>query len=150
MYCQSVKHPKVKDLADCRTSAIFNYGDQVRCCMTINHTHSFGRKNQDAYIRLEGTKGAAKMKLGLLLDYPNGEPEELEIITENTDWIKVDIKGKWFPDAFIGVMANMQRFKNGEDEKLITSIDDSIDTMAVVDSCGVSSQSGGLQVSYAD
>ena len=150
LYCQSVKHPKVKDLADCRTSAIFNYGDQVRCCMTINHTHSFGRKNQDAYIRLEGIKGAAKMKLGLLLDYPNGEPEELEIITENTDWIKVDIKGKWFPDAFIGVMANMQRFKNNEDEKLITSVDDSIDTMAVVNSCGISSQSGGLKVSYAD
>tara|TARA_B100000965_G_scaffold168699_1_gene140719 strand:- start:8677 stop:9756 length:1080 start_codon:yes stop_codon:yes gene_type:complete len=150
LYCQSVKHPKVKELADCRTSAIFNYGDQIRCCMTINHCHSFGRKNQDAYIRLEGTKGAAKMTLGLLLDYPNGEPEELEIKTENTDWIKFDITGKWFPDAFIGVMANMQRFKNGEDEKLVTSIDDSIHTMAVVDSCGVSSQSGGLKISYAD
>ena len=150
LYCQSVKHPKVKELADCRTSAIFNYGDQVRCCMTINHTHSFGRKNQDAYIRLEGTKGAAKMTLGLLLDYPNGEAEELEIITDGTDWVKLDIKGKWFPDAFIGVMANMQRFKNGEDDKLVTSIDDSIHTMAVVDSCGVSSQSGGLKIDYAD
>ena len=150
VYCQSVKHPKVKELADCRTTAIFNYGDQIRCCMTINHTHSFGRKNQDAYIRLEGTKGAAKMKLGLLLDYPNGEPEELEIITEGTDWIKFDIQGKWFPDAFIGVMANMQRFKNGEDNKLITSIDDSVHTMAVVDSCGISSQSGGLKINYAD
>ena len=150
LYCQSVKHPKVKELADCRTSAIFNYGDQVRCCMTINHTHSFGRKNQDAYIRLEGTKGAAKMTLGLLLDYPNGEPEELEIITEDTEWIKLDIKGKWFPDAFIGVMANMQRFMNGEDEKLVTSIDDSIHTMALVESCGASSQSGGLKISYVD
>ena len=150
VYCQSVKHPKVKELADCRTTAIFNYGDQIRCCMTINHTHSFGRKNQDAYIRLEGTKGAIKMKLGLLLDYPNGEPEELEIITEGTDWIKFDIQGKWFPDAFIGVMANMQRFKNGEDDKLITSIDDSVHTMAVVDSCGISSQSGGLKINYAD
>ena len=137
-------------MADCRTSAIFNYGDQIRCCMTINHCHSFGRKNQDAYIRLEGTKGAAKMTLGLLLDYPNGEPEELEIKTENTDWVKFDINGKWFPDAFIGVMSNMQRFKNGEDNKLITSIDDSIDTMAVVDSCGISSESGGLKVDYAE
>lgn len=150
LYCQSVKHPKVSELADCRTSAIFNYGDQIRCCMTINHCHSFGRKNQDAYIRLEGTKGAAKMTLGLLLDYPNGEPEELEIKTENTDWVKFDINGKWFPDAFIGVMSNMQRFKNGEDDKLITSIDDSIDTMAVVDSCGISSESGGLTVDYAE
>ena len=150
LYCQSVKHPKVKELADCRTSAIFNYGDQIRCCMTINHTHSFGRKNQDAYMRLEGTKGAAKMTLGLLLDYPNGEPEELEIITEGTEWIKLDIKGKWFPDAFIGVMANMQRFKNGEDLKLVTSIDDSIDTMALVESCGTSSESGGLNINYVD
>jgi len=48
------------------------------------------------------------------------------------------------------VMANMQRFKNGEDEKLITSIDDSIDTMALVESCGASSQSGGLKISYVD
>ena len=78
------------------------------------------------------------------------EPEELEIITEGTDWIKFDIQGKWFPDAFIGVMANMQRFKNGEDNKLITSIDDSVHTMAVVDSCGISSQSGGLKINYAD
>ena len=39
---------------------------------------------------------------------------------------------------------------SGDDKKLITSIDDSIDTMAVVDSCGISSQSGGLKVSYAD
>ena len=150
LYCQSVKHPKVTELADCRTSAIFNYGEQIRCCMSINHTHSFGRKNQDAYIRLEGLKGSAKMTLGLLLDYPKGEPEELEIKTEGTDWIKLDISGKWFPDAFIGVMSNMQRFKNGEDEKLFTSIDDSIHTMAVVDTCGLSSQSGGLKVSYAD
>ena len=35
---------KVTELADCRTSAIFNYGDQVRCCMSINHSHSFSRK----------------------------------------------------------------------------------------------------------
>ncbi len=44
----------------------------------------------------------------------------------------------------------MQRFKIGEDEKLVTSIDDSIDTMALVESCGTSSQSGGLKISYAD
>ena len=105
--------------------------------MTINHCHSFGRKNQDAYIRLEGTKGATKMTR-FITRLSKWKPEELEIKTENTDWVKFDINGKWFPDAFIGVMSNMQRFKNGEDDKLITSIDDSIDTMAVVDSCGIS------------
>jgi|TARA_B110000116_G_C16769817_1_gene552728 predicted dehydrogenase len=146
VYCQSVKHPKVSELADCRTSAIFNYGDKVRCCMSINHTHSFGRKNQDATIRLEGTEGAAKITLGLLLNYPEGEPEKLEIYTKETEWVEVDIKGKWFPDAFIGVMANMQRFKNGEDQNLISPIEDSIYTMAVVDACGKSSADGGIKL----
>ena len=148
LYCQSVKHPKVKELADCRTSAIFNYGDQVRCCMTINHTHSFGRKNQDAYIRLEGTKGAAKMTLGLLLDYPNGEPEELEIITEGTEWIKLDIKGKWFPDAFIGTMSSLQRFASGEEKELLHSVDNAYETMALVYACLKSNETLGTLVDY--
>ena len=146
VYCQSVKHPKVTELADCRTSAIFNYGDQVRCCMSINHSHSFGRKNQDATIRLEGTEGAVKITLGLLLNYPEGEPEKLEVYTKETDWVELDIKGKWFPDAFIGVMANMQRFKNGEDKSLISPLDDSIFTMAVVEACGKSSIDGGIKL----
>ena len=96
VYCQSVKHPKVTELADCRTSAIFNYGDQVRCCMSINHSHSFGRKNQDATIRLEGTEGAVKITLGLLLNYPEGEPEKLEVYTKETDWVELGIKGNGF------------------------------------------------------
>ena len=114
--------------------------------MSINHSHSFGRKNQDATIRLEGTEGAAKITLGLLLNYPEGEPEKLEIYTKETDWVELDIKGRWFPDAFIGVMSNMQRFKNGEDESLISPIDDSIYTMAVVEACGKSSAGGGIKL----
>ena len=148
VYCQSVKHPKVTDLADCRTSAIFNFGDQIRCCMSINHSHDFGKKHQNATIRLEGTSGAAQVTLGLLMNYPEGEPEKLEIITSETDWIEVDIKGKWFPDAFIGVMANMQRFKNGEDENLISSLEDAIHTMALVDACRKSSLDGGIKPEY--
>jgi hypothetical protein len=114
--------------------------------MSINHTHSFGRKNQDATIRLEGVEGAAKITLGLLLNYPEGEPEKLEIYTKETDWVEVNIKGKWFPDAFIGVMANMQRFKNGEDQMLISPLEDSIYTMAIVDACAKSSADGGIQL----
>ena len=148
VYCQSVKHPKVKDLADCRTSAIFNFGDQIRCCMSINHSHSFGKKHQDATIRLEGTSGAARVTLGLLMNYPEGEPEKLEIITEGTNWIEIEINGKWFPDAFIGVMSNMQRFKNGEDKKLVSPLKDSIYTMSLVDACEKSSLDGGIKPVY--
>ncbi len=148
VYCQSVKHPKVTELADCRSSAIFNYGDQIRCCMSINHSHSFGKKHQNGTIRLEGTEGEAIVTLGLLMNYPEGEPEKLEIITKDTDWTEVEIQGKWFPDAFIGVMSNMQRFKNGEDEHLVSPIKDSIHTMSLVDACGQSSLDGGIKPDY--
>ena len=93
VYCQSVKHPKVTELADCRTSAIFNYGDQVRCCMSINHSHSFGKKHQDATIRLEGTEGAAKVTLGLLMNYPEGEDEKLEIYIPNGPRLGTNVIG---------------------------------------------------------
>ena len=44
--------------------------------LSINHHHDFGRRFQDASFRLEGDRGAAIVKLGLLLDYPRGEPDE--------------------------------------------------------------------------
>ena len=82
------------------------------------------------------------------MNYPEGEPEKLEIITKDTDWTEVEIQGKWFPDAFIGVMSNMQRFKNGEDKNLVSPIKDSIHTMSLVDACGQSSLDGGIKPDY--
>ena len=43
-------------------------------------------------------------------------------------------------------MANMQRFKNGEDKSLISPLDDSIFTMAVVEACGKSTTDGGIKL----
>ena len=99
-----------------RTSAILDYGDEVRSTLSINHNHAFGRKHQAAEFRFDGTEGAAYAKLGVLLDYPRGEPDELWIRTKGeTDWIEVPLIGGWFPDAFVGRMANVQRFAAGED-----------------------------------
>ena len=49
------------------------------------------------------------VKLGLLLDYPDGEPDELWIATRDVPWTEVALAGRWFPDAFIGPMANLRR-----------------------------------------
>ena len=43
------------------------------------------------------------------------------------------LEGRWFPDAFIGPMANLQRFAAGEDDRLLTAVDDAWRTMAVVE-----------------
>jgi predicted dehydrogenase len=123
------------ELTDTRTSAILDYGDELRVTLSINHHHDFGRRFQDATFRVEGDRGAALVKLGLLLDYPSGEPDELWIAPRGGPWQAVQLDGMWFPDAFIGTMSNLQRFAAGEDEVLKTSVEDAWHTMALVESC---------------
>jgi predicted dehydrogenase len=123
------------ELADTRTAAILDYGDELRVTLSINHHHDFGRQFQDATFRVEGDRGAALVKLGLLLDYPRGEPDELWLAPRGGPWSAVPLEGGWFPDAFIGTMSNLQRFAAGEDKVLRTSVEDAWHTMALVESC---------------
>ena len=123
------------DLTDTRTSAILDYGDELRVTLSLNHHHDFGRRFQDATFRVEGEHGAALVKLGLLLDYPRGEPDELWLAPRGGPWRAVQLEGAWFPDAFIGTMSNLQRFAAGEDDVLRTSVEDAWHTMALVESC---------------
>lgn len=127
-------HP-ASDLAQTRTSAILDYGSDLRVTLSINHHHDFGRRFQDASFRFEGDGGAALVKLGLLLNYPQGEPDELWLAPKGGPWEAVPLAGRWFPDAFIGTMANLQRFAAGEDEVLHSSVEDAWHTMALVEAC---------------
>ncbi len=133
-------------LAQTRTSAILDYGTERRVTLSINHHHDFGRRFQDATIRIEGERAAALIKLGLLLDYPRGEPDELWIAPRGGPWQTVPLQGAWFPDAFIGTMANLQRFASGEDEVLYSSVDDAWRTMALVEACYHSNDSPGTPI----
>ena len=127
-------HPAT-DLAQTRTSVILDYGSGLRVTLSINHHHDFGRRFQDASFRFEGDHGAALVKLGLLLNYPQGEPDELWIAPRGGPWESVLLAGRWFPDAFIGTMANLQRFAAGEDIVLHSSVEDAWHTMALVEAC---------------
>ena len=151
VHCKSIKHPNLPNLSDARSSIILEYQNDVRCCLSINHTHDnsmHGMKHSHAYARVEGLNGAAYIKFGLLLDYPNGEPEEIEISTKDVDWTKVNNVGTWFPDAFIGTMASLQRFASGEEKELKHSVDNAYDTMAVVYACLESNSKPGTVVNY--
>lgn len=134
VFARSYSYPGSK-LTDTRTSAILDYGDDLRVTLSINHHHDFGRSHQDSSIRFEGDNGAAVVKLGVLLDYPSGEPDELWMGPRGDTLSKVPLKGHWFPDAFELVMANMQRFVAGEDDTLETSVESAWTTMAIVEAC---------------
>ncbi|WP_213981013.1 Gfo/Idh/MocA family oxidoreductase [Sphingomonas sp. dw_22] len=134
VFARSYGHPSSR-LADTRTTAILDYGETLRATLSINHHHDFGRRFQDASFRVEGSEGAAMVKLGLLLDYPTGEPDELWLAAKGGPWEQIPLQGAWFPDAFVGPMANLQRFAAGEDATLATHVEDAWRTMALVEAC---------------
>ncbi|QFY62923.1 Gfo/Idh/MocA family oxidoreductase (plasmid) [Rhizobium grahamii] len=139
VHAKSIGHPNHK-MAQTRTTAILDYGDRVRCAVSINHDHAFGRRHQACDFRICGTEGAAYVQLGVNLDYPNGEPDILEIRSKGgSEWVAVPLKGTWFPDAFVGRMANLQRFVSGEDDELVSSVEDAWMTMALVEAAYESS-----------
>jgi predicted dehydrogenase len=139
VHAKTLGHPNHK-VAQTRTSAILDYGDTVRCALSINHDHDFGRRHQACEFRICGTEGAAYLKLGLNLDYPRGEPDILEIHPKGgSDWVAVPLAGEWFPDAFVGRMANVQRYASGEDAELVSSVEDAWNTMALVEAAYQSS-----------
>jgi predicted dehydrogenase len=132
IHARTMGHPTT-ELAQTRTSALIDFADGIRTTLSINHNHDFGRQFQDASFRFEGTEGAAMVKLGLLLNYPQGEPDELWIAKRGEPWHQVSLSGGWFPHAFIGTMSNLQRYAAGEDATLVTSVEDAWHTMALVE-----------------
>ncbi len=136
VFARSVDDPRLDpDLSQTRTSIIFDYPAPLRCQISVNHNHNYGTKFQNGYFRFEGTKGCVIVKVGALLNYPEGADDELWLKKEGTDWQEIPLEGSWFPDAFIGTMSNLQRFYNKEDKQLLTSVNDAYETMAVIEAC---------------
>lgn len=139
VHAKTIGHPD-HEVAQTRTAAILDYGNKIRCVLSINHDHDFGRKFQACEFRVCGTRGAAYVKLGVNLDYPRGEPDELWIRPAGgDDWAQIPLGGAWFPDAFVNRMASLQRFATGEDTALIGSVEDAWQTMALVEAAYQSS-----------
>jgi len=147
VYAKTLKHPKAPRLAQTRSNIILDYGDTIRACVSASHGHNFGRRHQESFIKWEGTEGAIVAKMGLLLDYPKGEPDELEFcrLTDSGEpqWMTIPLEGSWLPDAFIGTMASVMRLVEGSASEIPTAVDDAYRTMAVVEAAYLSSERGG-------
>jgi len=152
VYAKSLKHPKAPRLAATRSNIILDYGDSVMAGIAANHHHEFGPRHQESYVKWEGERGAIKAQLGVNLNYPEGLPDKFEycVLTdgEPPQWQSVELKGTWFPDAFIGTMASVMRFVEGSSSDLPTSVDDAFETMALVEAAYQSSASGATKISY--
>lgn len=150
IYAKSLRHPKLPRMNGSRTTMILDYGDMVRANVETNHFHEYGLRHQESYVKWEGTKGAIKATMGLLMNYPEGEPDVFEFcILENgksPTWQSVDIEGTWFPHAFIGSMASLMRYVEGSADELPTSVEDAYKTMAVADGACRSTVGGATTI----
>ncbi|HZI31305.1 MAG TPA: gfo/Idh/MocA family oxidoreductase, partial [Candidatus Binatia bacterium] len=126
--------------------------DPVRATITTNHMHRFGAKHQESYLKWEGTRGAIKARIGLLMNYPDGGGDVFEYCQTDEngrpgEWVSEKLEGSWFPEAFIGSMAQMQRHKEGSLAEMSTDVSDVIHTMEVVEAAYASSERGGVKPS---
>jgi predicted dehydrogenase len=145
VYCRAVSHPELPRLRDTRSSIILDYGERIRCSLVLNHTHRAGPRYRESLLLVEGTLGAARLTWGVNLSYPSGPPDTMEVFTDEA-WRTVPLRGSWFIEAFEGPMSNLQRVMSGEDPVLVSSVDDAIKTMAIVEACYVSSERGAIAI----
>lgn len=133
----TLKHPDSPKLSSVKTNIIMDYGEWVRAAIHTNHNHGFGRKNQEAYLKIEGTKGAIKTNFGALINYPHGVPDYFEYVLVEGDlppqWQSKEINGTWFPHAFIGSMEQLLLAKAGEIQRPENTVEDALDTMRCVE-----------------
>lgn len=148
IYAKTMSHPTAPDLrGGTRSMIIMDYGDNPRVNVMTNHSHAYGGEKQQSYVKFEGSKGAIQIRAGLNMNYPDGVPDRFEyILLDEADeprWQRVEISGSWFPEAFIGTMASLMRYANGQTDILPTSVEDAIMTMATVEAAYDSSAQGG-------
>ena len=152
VYALSTRHPLAPRLASTRSTIIMNYGDMVRANIETNHGHAYGPKHQESFVKWEGTKGAIKARLGVMLDYPIGQADQFEYVQlqdgEAPEWQSIRMEGSWFPEAFMRSMGSLLSYLDGSSKTLPASVEDAYRTMAVVEAAYESIGGGGTVVRY--
>ena len=149
VYCRAIAHLALPQFRDTRSSIILDYGDRIRCSLALNHTHQQDDRHRASFIKVEGTRGAALLTMGVNLNYPTGAPDRMEVSLDGAAWTEIPLRGSWFVEAFEGPMSNLQRVAAGEDQALVSPVDDAIRTMALVEACYQSSAAGATPVPHS-
>ena len=98
-------------------------------------------------LKVEGTRGAAVLTLGVNIDYPTGTPDHLVVAFEHRCWTQMcRCAARGSPRRSRDPMSNLQRFVAGEDPALVSPVADAIKTMALVEACYQSSARGGTPI----
>lgn len=139
------RDPRAANIAETRSTTIMTFGAMKRAVVTSYHHHAAPEGHDASHLRIEGTRGTIVARLGVNLDYPRGRSDSLEISREGGAWERIPLRGNWFPHAFEGPMANLQRLATGAATRIESDFDDAWRTMALVETC-YKSAAGGERV----
>ncbi len=144
----TVRHPDAPAMDGSRSAFLLDYGDLVRATITTNHHVRYGLDHQEAWIQWLGSRGAIRVTLGVLMNYPHGTEDVFEVATFDRKgmpvWRRLAIPGTWFPDAFVGTMASVMRAAEQPDATPPTSVEDAFQTMRVIAAACEASRYGGV------
>jgi predicted dehydrogenase len=110
LYATLARHPGSKCVGPTRNYILFEYPGDLRACFIINHHTSAPADDFEARLTIEGTEGCCEGLLGLLLNYPTGRSDVLTVSNSELTprgSLRLELEGRWFPDAFIGPMASL-------------------------------------------
>lgn len=145
--CRVCKDPALVDYSDTSSATLLDYGPELRCLVSTFHAHEYPEGHEMSSLKVEGTLGAAILKMGVNLDYPKGRPDTLSFASKGgSSWHDVPLRGGWFDYAFEGPLNNLSRTVCGDDAELVSGARDAARTMALVEACYQSSQSASFPV----
>ena len=115
--------------------SILEYASGLRCASTDDVWAGPAREGAEADLsvgfRIEGTTGLAIGTIGWPA-YPERRPSTLDYTTTAGGWQRPRWSEAWFPDAFVGPMAELLRDLEGTEPARTTGADNLL-TMALVD-----------------
>ncbi len=117
---------------------ILEYADGLRCQICDDVWTGPAREGAASDIgirwRVEGTEGLARGTIGWP-EYPKPTPSTIDFTTTSSSkWHKPRWKKVWFPDAFLGPMAELLVAMEKTQQPSLSGTDN-LNTMALVDAC---------------
>ncbi|PSR20879.1 MAG: gfo/Idh/MocA family oxidoreductase [Sulfobacillus acidophilus] len=134
IFADAAKFPGQPWPAETRTTIVMRFAGELRGLVQDNHNNFAPDNDWYATFRFEGTDGIIKGTNGALYDYPVGRGDTLSFLTKKIrqdTWITPELKGRWFPHAFMGSMGELMRAIE-EDREPVNSVRDNLKTLKMV------------------
>jgi len=85
VYARTVKNPHTGNPRGHQDHCHTRLRNSKRVFVATNHNHNFGPEHQHSFVQWEGLIGAARITMGLNLDYPTGKLDTAEYAERASD-----------------------------------------------------------------